>query len=259
MDEERWHEEEDASSKMSFLEHLDELRRRILNSLIAVALAFGVCWFFRVKIFHFLAAPVVPFLEGGTLVFTRLTEPFTLYMKVSMLAGLFLAAPYVLYQVWLFMSPGLYRREKAYAIPFLVSSVTLFLSGGAFAYFVLLPKVYPFLIEFGRDFKPLLTIDQYFSLTASILLGVAVTFEIPVVVAFLSMFGMVTPRFLWRNFKYAILLVFITAAVISPTPDVINQCLYAAPMLLLYVVSIGISWIFKRRREAAHQPASETL
>jgi sec-independent protein translocase protein TatC len=240
----------ELGAKMSFLEHLDELRRRLITSIIYIAVGFLVCWFFHEEIYRFIARPIQPFLKGTEkLVFTKPTEAFTLYFKVSIIASIFLTAPLLLQQVWMFIAPGLYRREKRMALPFVVSSIFLFYGGGAFAYYVVLPTAYQFLLGFGSDFQPMIKIDEYWDLTSTIILGFGVIFELPVLVAFLSLFGLITPRFLWKNFKYAVLIIFILAAVLSPTPDAVTQTIYAGPMILLYIVSILVSWLFQRRRD----------
>jgi sec-independent protein translocase protein TatC len=240
----------ELGAKMSFLEHLDELRKRLITSIIYIAVGFVACWFFHEEIYRFIARPIQPYLKGTQqLIFTKPTEAFTLYFKVSCIASVFLTAPLLLHQLWMFIAPGLYRREKRMALPFVISSIFLFYGGGAFAYYFVLPAAYGFLLGFGSDFQPMIKIDEYWDLTSTIILGFGLMFELPVVVAFLSLFGLITPRFLWKNFKYAILVIFIVAAVLSPTPDAVNQTIYAVPMMVLYVVSILVSWIFQRRRE----------
>ena len=233
---------------MTFLEHLDELRKRIVYSLLAVVVAAIGSWFYREAIFEFLALPIRQVV--GDLFITKVTDSITIYLKVAFVTGIFVSAPVVLTQVWLFIAPGLYRREKVYVIPFLVSSTVLFLLGGVFAYFIILPTALRFLItEMGEQFEPIITAVDYFSFEIIILLGMGLIFQLPVLVAFLSIFGMVTPGFLWRNFRYAFFLIVVLAAIISPTPDALNLALWCGPMVLLYVVSIGVSWIFSRPRE----------
>jgi sec-independent protein translocase protein TatC len=242
---------EEESGKMSFLEHLDELRRRLIRIILYVLLGFASCFYFSDKIYNFLAVPLTQSLPPGTKpVFTQMTEPFAVYVKVAILAGIFLTIPFTLYEVWKFISPGLYRREKRFVVPFLVSSVILFVTGGAFAYYIVLPRAYKFLLQIGEQFQPMIAIKEYLDLTNTIILGFGLIFEMPVIVAFLSMFGLVTARFLWSKFKYAVLLIFIAAAVLSPTPDAITQCVYAGPMVLLYLISIAVAALFGRRRRA---------
>ena len=239
---------DELGAKMTFLEHLDELRKRILYAASAVALGFLGSWFFREQLFAFLAIPITDVLQGP-LVFTKPTEPFSIYLKVSFVAGIFLASPILLLQLWIFIAPGLYRREKSYAVPFMVSSTSLFILGGVFAYYIILPTALDFLInQFGRNFQPMVSAIEYFNFEVIIVIGMGVIFQLPVLSAFLSIFGFITPGFLWRNFRYAFLLIVIVAAVVSPTADILNLFLWSGPMVLLYMISIGVSWVFQRRR-----------
>lgn len=232
---------------MTFLEHLEELRKRLLYSIASVAVAFVLCWTVREYIFAFLAAPIKDVVDN--LVITRPTEGLTISLKVSFLAAVFLASPLIMFQLWLFIAPGLYRKEKMYAVPFLVSSTLLFLLGGAFGYYVILPPaLWVLILEFGASFQPMITASEYFYFEMIILLGMGVIFQMPVLVAFLSMFGLLTPRFLWKNFRYAFLLIVIVAAIVSPTGDPVNLFFWSAPMVVLYILSIGVSWVFARRR-----------
>lgn len=244
-------EERQLGAKMTFLEHLDELRKRILHGLVSVVLAFCVCWIFREEIFSFLAVPIADVVGGKEkLIFIKPTEPFSIWLKVSFVAAVFLSSPYLLLQVWLFIAPGLYRREKSYAFPFLFSSTILFLLGGAFAYYVILPTALDFLInQFGAPFTAMVSAIEYFNFEVLILVGMGAVFQLPVLVAFLSIFGLITPGFLWRNFRYAFLLIIVVAAIVSPTVDILSLFLWSGPMVVLYLLSIGISWVFKRRRD----------
>jgi sec-independent protein translocase protein TatC len=242
------------SGKMSFLEHLDELRKRLLHIAIYIAIGFLACWWKHKQIYDFLALPLTKLLEPGTkLVFTNITDTFSLYMKVSMLAGLFLTLPFSLYEVWKFIAPGLYRKEKRYVIPFLVSSMILFLSGAAFCYLIILPTAFKFFLDLGSSFTPVIKVDEYFDLTNMMLLGFGLIFEMPVIIGFLSLFGLVTASFLWRKFKYAIVAIVVLAAVISPTGDAFNLMVWSAPMILLYIISIGVAALFgwRRKKQAA--------
>lgn len=244
-------EGEDGSSKMTFLEHLDELRRRLIRLIAYIAVGFVACFYFSREIYNFVSRPIIGSLpKGMTLAYTNPTDPFTLYMKVSVLAGIFLTAPLSLYEVWKFIAPGLYRREKKYVVPFMVSAVLLFLTGAAFCYLVVLPQAYAFLINLGRDFTPVIKIDEYLDLTNMMLLGFGLIFEMPVIIAFLSIFGLVSARFLWTKFKYALIIIIALAAVLSPTGDAFNLLIWSAPMVILYLVSIGVAAIFGWRRKA---------
>lgn len=232
----------DELSQMSLLEHLEELRKRIFHALGAVAVAFFVAWPFSGRIYAFLARPIEELLPEGTkLVFTGVTDPFILYVKVAVLSAIFLSSPYVIYQLWRFVSPGLYRRERLYALPFVFFASFFFLAGGAFAYYVAFPFAAEFLLGVGERFEPMLTIERYFRFLLTIILGLGLMFELPVLIFLLSQLGLVTPRFLLRNFRWAVLIIFVAAAVITPTPDVVNLCLFALPTIALYLLGIGAS------------------
>jgi sec-independent protein translocase protein TatC len=242
--------EEPESGKMSFLDHLDELRKRLVHIAIFLAVGFLACWFFAKRIYDFLAVPIVKYLPKGVkLAYTNPTDPFTIYMKVALLAGVFLTLPLTLYEVWKFIAPGLYRKEKKYVVPFLFFSIVLFVTGAAFCYYIVLPPAFQFLIGLGSSFTPMIRIDEYLDLTNMMLLGFGCIFEMPVIVAFLSLFGLVTASFLWKKSRYAIVIIIFLAAVISPTGDAFNLLLWSAPMLLLYFVSIGVAAILGWRRK----------
>ncbi|MGB8986416.1 MAG: twin-arginine translocase subunit TatC, partial [Candidatus Sulfotelmatobacter sp.] len=192
------------------------------------------------------------------LVYLNPTEPFNLYLKIAALAGLFLTSPFVLYQVWMFISPGLYRNEKRYVVPFMVSTIALFTTGGYFGYKIVYPQALGFLIHFGRQFQPMITIGEYTSLFLSIILWMGLVFELPILIFFLALMGIITAGFMWKNFRYAILVIFIIAAIVSPTPDVLNMCIFAAPMVALYAVSIGIAWAVHPKQRRARQDKKST-
>jgi sec-independent protein translocase protein TatC len=233
---------------MGFLEHLDELRKRLLWSILAVVIAFGLALSQARRILDFLLLPIRPLLGDERPVFLDLTEPFVLYMKVGFLTALFLAAPIVLYQIWAFISPGLYPRERRYALPFVLFATIFFIAGGAFGYYVGFPAAGAFLLRIAEGFEPALRISSLFGFQAKIILGSGIVFELPTVIYFLARLGLVTPGFLWRNFKYAILVIFVIAAVITPTPDVVTQCIFAAPMIVLYLIGILVARVFGRPR-----------
>ena len=240
---------------MSFLDHLEELRRRLIYSLLSVGVAFGVAWYFSDRIFDLMQRPIVQALRNHKLdeklVYLNPTEPFNLYLKVGLVAGLFLASPLVLYQVWLFISPGLYRREKRYVLPFLFSTVGLFLAGGYFGYRLVYPAALDFLLGYGEQFKPMITIGEYTDLFLTVILGLGLVFELPILIFFLALMGVVDAGFLWRNFRYSIFVIFLIAAVVTPTTDIVNMCIFAAPMVALYVVSIGVAWLVHPQRRKA--------
>jgi len=242
---------------MGFLEHLEELRRRIIYSLIAVAVGFFACWGYAEKIYGIMQRPIMEALQRNglaqKLVYLNPTEPFNMYLKVAFLAGLFVTSPFILYQVWAFIAPGLYRNEKRYVTPFMFSTVLLFIAGGYFGYKLVYPQALEFLIGYGKQFQPMITIGEYTDLFLVIIIGMGVIFELPILVFFLSLMGVVTAGWMWRNLRYSILVIFIIAAILTPTTDILNMCIFAAPMVALYVLSIGIAWIVhpaQRRKRA---------
>jgi sec-independent protein translocase protein TatC len=244
---------------MSFLEHLEELRRRIIYSIIAVAVGFFLCWNYADRIYGLMQRPIMEALRRNgmaeKLVYLSPTEPFNLYLKIALLAGLFVASPFVLYQLWLFISPGLYRHEKRYVLPFMFSTVFLFVSGGYFGYTMVYPAALNFLIEYGKQFQPMITIGEYTDLFLTIIIGLGVIFEMPILVFFLALMGIVTAGWMWRNLRYSILVIFIIAAIITPTTDILNMCIFAAPMIALYVLSIGVAFLVHPARRRARAAA----
>jgi len=231
--------------KMSFLDHLEELRKRLLVSMIAVAVGFFVCWAFAEQIFGYLQAPLTQYLpKGDKLAFTRLTAPFFLYMKVAFFAGLFVAAPVILLQLWLFIAPGLYKKERRLAAPFIIFGSLFFIIGGYFGYRYLLPATCSFFVETGKQFKQMVTVDDYFGFASTIILACGVVFETPILIFFLARLGIVTPAFLIQKFKYAVVLAFVIAAVVTPTPDMVTQAALAVPMILLYLIGVAVAYLF---------------
>jgi sec-independent protein translocase protein TatC len=240
-------------ARMSLMEHLEELRKRIFLALIAVFIAFIPCWVYVKQIFRFLQVPLWRIDPKLKLVFMGLTDPFILYFKVAALAALFIASPFVLYQVWAFVAPGLYRRERMLALPFVFFTTLFFLAGGAFGYYVAFPFAARFLLGIGEGFQALPEIGKYFGFLLTVLLGLGLMFELPIFILLLSMIGVVTPRFLLRYFRHAVVVIFIVAAIITPTPDVVNLCIFAVPALGLYVLGIGAALVaerFKKKRAA---------
>ena len=244
---------------MSFLEHLEELRRRIIYSLLAVTAAFFACWFYADRIFGIMQRPIMEALHrhrlGEKLVYLNPTEPFNMYLKVALVAAVFVASPYILYQVWAFIAPGLYRHEKRYVLPFMFSTIALFSAGGYFGYRWVYPAALDFLIGYGAQFQPMITIGEYTKLFLMVVLGMAVIFELPILVFFLSLLGIISAGWMWRNFRYSILGIFIVAAIVTPTTDVLNMCIFAAPMVALYGLSIGVAWFVHPSRRKARARA----
>src|ERR1051326_1434037 len=216
--------DEHELAKMSFLEHLEELRKRLIVSVIAIFVAFLACWNFADRIFAIIQEPLTKFLPNGDkLAYTKLTDPFFLYMKVAFFAGLFVASPVILLQLW------------------------LFIAGGYFGYRVLLPGTCGFFVQTGKQFKQMITINEYFSFASTIVLASGLVFETPILIFFLARLGIVTPAFLLQKFKFAIVLAFIIAAVVTPTPDMVTQSALALPMIALYALGIAIAYVFGKK------------
>ena len=169
------------------------------------------------------------------------------------MAGLFVTSPFVLYQVWSFIAPGLYRHEKRYVVPFIISTVLLFCAGGVFGYKIVFPAALDFLISYGKQFQPMITIGEYTNLFLAIIVGMGLIFEMPILIFFLALMGIVSAGWMWRNLRYSILVIFIIAAIVTPTTDILNMCIFAAPMIALYVVSIAIAWAFHPRQRKARR------
>jgi len=237
--------------KMSFLEHLEELRKRLLISILAVSGGFFLCWNYAERIFAVIQKPLVQYLPPGDqqLAYTRLTEPFFLYMKVAFFAGIFIASPIIILQLWFFIAPGLYKRERRYAAPFIIFATLFFVAGGWFGYQYLLPGTCKFFVETGSKFKQMIKVDEYFSFASTIILAAGLVFETPILIFFLARLGIVTPAFLMQKFKYAVVLAFVISAIVTPTPDMVTQTFLAVPMIALYLLGIGIAYMFGKRHE----------
>jgi sec-independent protein translocase protein TatC len=240
----------DKAEKQPFLSHLEELRKRLVWCAIFVGVGFVIAYFFSERLFQVLVTPlkeVMP--EGDQLIFTNLPEMFFAYLKVAFITGLLAAAPFIFYQLWMFVAPGLYQNEKRYVIPFVVSSTILFVGGALFGYFVVFPFGFKFFMGFANEYvKALPSVKQYFSFSVKLLFAFGIVFELPVVIFFLSRMGVVTPDLLKRQRKYAILLTFALAAILTP-PDVITQCMMAGPLILLYEIGILVARIGQKRKK----------
>jgi sec-independent protein translocase protein TatC len=239
-------EDVDGSSRMSFLEHLEELRKRIIYSVYAIIAGCAVSFFFAQRLTHYLQQYLTRM--GGKLIYTEFTGGFFFYFKVGALAGLILATPIVLWQFWMFVAPGLYQKEKKIVIPFVLSASTLFGSGVAFAHFVAIPSMLKFFGTFENDYiRMMVNAGEAFSFYVLMVLAFGLVFQMPILVYFLARFGIVTARFMWKNFRYAILIIFIIAAVATPSADPVNQTIFAAPMIVLYLISIVVAKVFQKR------------
>jgi len=241
--------------KLPLTTHLQELRKRLVLSFIAVGAGFALCYAFAESIFDILSAPLLKMMPtGGSLIFTSVAEAFFTYMKVAFIAGLILASPFVLYQIWAFVAPGLYRNEKKYVVPFVLAGSFFFALGIFFGYSIALPIGFKFLLGFATDFiKPMPSMKEYLSFSIKFLLAFGLVFEFPVVLVLLARIGVVDAKTLARQRKYAILLIFIFAAIVTP-PDIISQVIVALPMIGLYELSILLSKMFGKKSPSV-QPA----
>ena len=258
-DSDDWDDEDDTAEesggKMSFLDHLDELRKRIIWALAAVVVGFAIACLFYQQLFDFVINPMRAMLpKGQTLIYTEPTEALMLYVKIAIIAGILIASPGVMAQLWLFVAPGLYSHEKKMAVPFIAASSILFISGAAFAHYYVFPLTFKFFGSFASDaitFMP--RIEPAFGLYMKLVLIFGAIFQMPTVVALLARLGLITARFMWKNFKYAFLAIFIIGAVLSPGTDPVGQIAMAGPMVVLYFVSILFAWIFGKKRKAAEE------
>ena len=243
--------------RAAFFEHLQELRTRLVHALLGVAVGTAAMGAFAERIYRWLMEPVIRSLPEGQrhLNFTSYLEPFFVYLKVAIYGGLFLAAPWVLWQVWLFVAPGLYKREKRVVVPFLASGTLLFYAGAAFCYFLIMPYAFPALAAIaGADMTPILTMREQLTLVLAMMLGFGVVFEVPVLMAFLSMVGLVSGDFLARHRRVAMVANVALAAVITPTGDPLNLALMAVPMILFYEIGVLLARLLGKKK-AAEAPA----
>ena len=237
--------------EMSFIEHLDELRRRVLWAVASVATTFAVCWMFSGELYELASVPIRSH-PAATLTIARPQDIFGLHVKVTFVASLFFAAPLILTQAWLFISPALHQHERRYAIPFVLSASILFIAGGAFGYFIAFPTALRFLLDWivASRLTPMIDAVEYFDLFFSIMVALGIVFQIPAVIFVLSRIGLLTAGLLVRYFKHAVLGSVVVAAIITPTSDAGNMLIIAGPMVVLYAVGIGVAWVFGKRRVA---------
>jgi sec-independent protein translocase protein TatC len=259
-------DEEDGMLRMSFLEHLQELRTRIIRALWGLGVAFVVSLTFCNELWNFVSQPAVQALKtlGYPQTLKQITpmESFNvIWFKLPVLCSIFLGSPWVLYQVWAFIAPGLYRKERRWAVPFVLTSAGLFIMGGVFAYFVAFRYGLTFLLSIGNGnhVEPMVSITEYFDLFVNVVLGVGLVFELPVLIFFLTLLRIVKPGFLVRHSRYAILIIFIIAAVVTPTPDVFNMILFSVPMCLLFYVGIFAGYLLVLHREHRRFPWRKVL
>ncbi|MGB8653250.1 MAG: twin-arginine translocase subunit TatC [Candidatus Acidiferrales bacterium] len=247
--------EEEPAGRMSFFEHLVELRKRLISATIAIVIGMGVGVYMAPRFINLIIRPMIGALKGagldGQMYYTSPAGYISLVINLGLYLGIVLAMPFVLYQIWLFVAPGLYKNERKAVVGFILSSMFLFLCGIAFGYFVMIPQTLDFLIKFANTgpIKPLISINEYFSLILIILIGLGVIFELPVLIFILSLFGIVTPKFLLKNFRYAMILITVVAAVVTPTPDATTMLVFMAPMIGLYFVGVLVSYVVLRRKQ----------
>jgi sec-independent protein translocase protein TatC len=241
-------DEDPAEGRMTFLEHLDELRKRITHAVVALFVGFLVAFAFVERIWEFVFARLTAQVPDGKLIFTEPGEAFFLYLKLAAVAGLLISSPYVMYQVWLFIAPGLYANEKKLAVPFVFFASLLFISGAAFSHYLLFPAAWNFFASFSNEFLAFTPrVEPVWGLYVKLLLAMGLVFQLPMLMFVLARFGVVTPKFLIRNFKYAVLIFFIIAAIVTPDASFIPQVIMAGSMILLYGISIGVVWIFGKK------------
>jgi sec-independent protein translocase protein TatC len=258
---------EEPGGAMTFFEHLSELRKRIIYSLYAIGIGAFIGIYLSKYFIYWINKPMLKALADAhldpKLIYTHPAGYLNLVITMGVYLGIVVASPIVLYQIWLFVAPALYKHERGAITGFMFSTVFLFLAGIAFGYFITLPYVLHFLVNpgplfmFQRDVTPMISVNEYFDLILLILLGIGLMFELPVLIFFLSLFGIVTPKFLWRNFRYAILIIAVIAAIVTPTPDAMTMLVFMAPMIGLYFLGIAVSAVVTRRRDRRLAAAAE--
>ncbi len=244
-----------AEERMPLMAHLEELKTRLIRILVGIGLGFGVCYLFKDWSFKVITKPLIDALPAqSSLIFTGLPEAFFIHMKIAFFASLLLTAPFTLFQIWRFVSPGLYSNEKKYVLPFVFFSTILFAGGVLFGYFIALPPAFGFFVSFSTDFlKPMISFREYLDLTLKFLLAFGLSFEMPVFIFFLTKIGIVNAKMLSKQRRYAILVIFIVAAILTPSPDVLSQILMAIPLMFLYEVSIFVAKFAARKKSAPEE------
>ena len=252
-------QDRDTDDKIPFTAHLEELRKRLIISFVAVAVGFGVCYGFKEKLFQILTQPLIAVMkQGETLIYTGLPEAFFTFLKVSFLGGLMLASPVIIYQFWMFVAPGLYDREKRLLLPIVFLSTFFFVGGALFGYFIVFPFGFKFFLGFATDtIRPMPSMKEYLSFSAKLLLAFGLVFELPLVITFLARLGIVSVDFLKKNRKYAVLVFFVGAAILTP-PDVVTQVMMALPLMLLYEISIIGARIFGKQKAPAENSTADS-
>lgn len=255
-------DDDEGMLRMSFLEHLEELRSRLIRVVVGVIVAYVLCLIFAGEMWQMVSDPAVTALKEVGAKNPKLAQLtpmdgfLIIYVKLPLLAAVFLASPWVLWQVWAFIAPGLYQKERRFAAPFVLCSAGLFIAGGCFAYFVAFRLGLAFLLGIGMDknVEPVVSIVEYFDLFVNVTLGIGAVFELPILIFFVVILGLVSPKFLIDNSRYAILAIVVLAALITPTPDAFNLTIFAVPMILLYFVGVFAGWIFVMKRDGLPFP-----
>ena len=239
---------------MSLMEHLEELRKRLLHSAYFLLGGFALAYIFHERLYGIVQAPLDKL--GIPLNFTHPTDGLNLYLKTAFVGGAILASPFILYQLWLFISPGMYANEKKYVFPFMGATIALFMAGAYFGYLIIPGAIKFLVLDFGKKFHPILTIDDYTGFFMSIILGLGICFELPILIFFLALFGIVDAKFLLKHFRYAVLAIFIVAAIICPMQDPFNMTLFASPMLVLYFLGVAVAYYVHPVRRKARENAA---
>ena len=241
---------------MTLMEHLEELRKRLIRAVIFLLAGFAIAYGFHERLYGIVQKPLDDL--HIQLNFTHPTDGLNLYLKTAFLGGAIIAAPFILYQVWLFISPGLYASEKKYVVPFMSATIGLFMAGAWFGYHWVLPGAIKVLVlDFGKKFHPILTIEDYTQFFLAVILGLGICFELPILMFFLALFGIADAKFFLKQYRYAILIIFLVSAIICPLPDPVSMCLFASPMLALYILGIAVAWfVHPTRRKAKDLPAT---
>jgi sec-independent protein translocase protein TatC len=236
---------------MSFLDHLEELRQRLIWAVASIGVGFAITFPFVKAIFDFILRPMQRLLPiGQTLIYTDPSEAFTLEIKIALITGLIVASPMVFAQLWLFVAPGLYSHEKKWALPFVTMSSVCFVAGAAFSHYVVFPTVWGFFVSFKTDYLTFMPrVEPAFSMYLRLILALGITFQLPTLVLFLARMGVITPRFMIKNLKFAVLLIVIASAVLSPDGGGVGMVAMGGPVILLYILSVGLAWAFGRKRD----------
>ena len=249
MEAEKKKTEKNNDKEMTFIEHLEELRKRVIKCIIGVSVGFIVSYIYSKELFSLLMRPLILILPKTQkqLVFTNPIQPFMVYLKVALIVGVFISSPLILFQLWRFISPGLYKNERKYSFAFLLLSIIFFIGGTSFGYFILLPISFSFLLKFAEGLIPMITINDALSLISWLLFGLGICFELPVFLLLMAKMGIISLQTITKNRKYAFLISFVVSAVVTPTPDLFTQCTLAIPLYILYEISIVLIKIFVKK------------